>query len=77
MTRCTLDEVSFLPHPVGDRDLTDKPNRNRIESKLGKESKGDIHISVVAIGNVSYGDWGSKWNSTAYVSDHCLFIFLL
>ena len=23
-----------------------------------------------------YGDWGSKWNSIAQVSDHCLFIYV-
>ena len=45
----------------------DKPNRsqNRIESESGKESKGDIIISVVVIGKVCYGACGSKWNSTA------------
>ena len=37
------------------RDLTDKPNR--IESESGKESKGDIDISVVVIRNICYGDW--------------------
>ena len=47
------------------RYLTDKPNRNRIESESGKESKGDINISVVGTGNVCYGNWGSKWNSVA------------
>ena len=47
------------------RDLTDKPNRNRnrIESESG--FKGDSHISVVVIGNVCYCDWESKWNSIA------------
>ena len=49
----------------GNGDLTDKPNRNRIEFESGKESKGDIKISVAVIGNVCYGDWGSKWNSIA------------
>ena len=41
------------------RDLTDKPNRNRnrIESKSDKQSKGDINMSVVVIGNICYGDW--------------------
>ena len=39
------------------RDLTDKPNRNRIESKSDKQSKGDINMSVVVIGNFYYGDW--------------------
>ena len=47
------------------RDLTDKPNRKRLESESGKESKGDINISVVVTGNFCYGDWGSKWNSIA------------
>ena len=49
------------------RDLTDKPNRNRIESESDKESKGDINIAVVVIGNFCYDDWGStcKWNSIA------------
>ena len=34
---------------MSNRDLTDKPNRNqnRIKSESGKESKGDINISVV------------------------------
>ena len=45
------------------------------ETELGKESNGDIDISVVVIANVYYGDWGSKWNSIAQVSDHCLYIF--
>ena len=36
-----------------------------VESESGKESKVDINISVVVIGNVCYGDWGSKWNSIA------------
>ena len=38
-----------------------------IETKTesGKESKGDINISVVVTGNVCYGDCGSKWNSIA------------
>ena len=31
-----------------------------IESESGKESKGDINISVAVIGNFCYGDWGSK-----------------
>ena len=35
------------------------------ETESGKESKGDINISVVVIVNVYYGDWGSKWNSIA------------
>ena len=43
------------------KDLTDKPNRNRNQS--GKESKGDINIYAVVIGHFCYGDWGSKWNS--------------
>ena len=36
-----------------------------IETKSGKESKGDINIYVVVNGNFCYGDWGSKWNSMA------------
>ena len=59
------------------RDLTDKHNRNRIESGSDKQSKGNINISVVVIGNFCYGDWGSKRNLTALVSDHCLVIYLL
>ena len=47
------------------------------ESESGTESKGDITIFVVVIGNVCYRDWGSKWDSTAKGSDHCLFIYLL
>ena len=35
------------------------------ETESGKESKGDINISVLVIGNVCYCDWGSKWNSVA------------
>ena len=33
------------------------------ESESGKESKGDINISVEVIGTFCYGAWGSKWNS--------------
>ena len=47
------------------------------ETESGKESNGDIDISVVVIANVYYSDWGSKWNSIAQVSDHCLYIYLL
>ena len=47
------------------------------ETESGKESNGDIDISVVVISNVYYSDWGSKWNSIAQVSDHCLYIYLL
>ena len=35
------------------------------EPESGKESKGDINISVVVIGDFCYGDWGSKWISIA------------
>ena len=42
------------------RDLTDKPNRNRNRIESGNESKGNINISVVVIGNFCFGDWGSK-----------------
>ena len=34
---------------TANRDLTDKHNRNRIESESGKESKRDINISVRVI----------------------------
>ena len=30
------------------------------ETESGKESKGDINISVVVIGTFCYGDWGCK-----------------
>ena len=60
-----LNLVDGFVHFLTDRDLTDKPNRNRIESESGKESKEDINISAVVIGNFYYGDWGSKWNSIA------------
>ena len=58
------------------RDLTDKANRNRfIESESGKESKGDIHISVVVTRIFYCGDGGSKWNSYLIVKElpfsHC------
>ena len=38
-----------------------KPNPNRLKP----ESKGDINISVVVIGNFGYGDWESTLNSIA------------
>ena len=42
------NSLSLIYHdPISD--LTDKPNRNGIESESGKESKGDINISVRAI----------------------------
>ena len=61
LEKCTYTQYS-------NRDLTDKSNgnRNRIENESGKESKGDINIFVVVIGNFCYhGDRGSKWNSVA------------
>ena len=62
-----MGNLYFIALNASTRDLTDKPNRNRyrIESVSGKESKGDINMFVVGIGNVCYGDWGSKRNLIA------------
>ena len=42
-------------------------NKNLIETETesGKESKGDINISMVVIRKFYYCDWESKWNSIA------------